>query len=125
MLSANGQQSEIVWQPADCPLGNLAPGPSSRTWRGIGLDGRIEGLSAEVETLARQDKRRERLMTLPGIGPIISSATIIAAIGTGDAFSKGRDFGAWLGLVPRLLERRPDDLRLSTFSVHHSWFNDE
>jgi transposase len=40
------------------------------------------------------------LMTVPGIGPIISSA-MVAAIGNGDAFSKGRDFGAWLGLVPR------------------------
>ena len=39
-------------------------------------------------------------MTVPGIGPIISTATV-AAIGNGDAFSKGRDFGAWLGLVPR------------------------
>jgi transposase len=37
---------------------------------------------------------------MPGIGPIISSATV-AAIGTGDVFSKGRDFGAWLGLVPK------------------------
>jgi transposase len=40
------------------------------------------------------------LMAMPGIGPIISSA-MVAAIGTGDAFSKGRDFGAWLGLVPK------------------------
>ena len=39
-------------------------------------------------------------MTVPGIGPIISTATV-AAIGSGDVFSKGRDFGAWLGLVPR------------------------
>jgi transposase len=39
-------------------------------------------------------------MTVPGIGPIISSATV-AAIGTGDVFCKGRDFGAWLGLVPK------------------------
>jgi transposase len=37
---------------------------------------------------------------VPGIGPIISSA-VVAAIGTGDVFSKGRDFGAWLGLVPK------------------------
>jgi hypothetical protein len=50
--------------------------------------------------LARQDKGCERLMTVPGIGPIISSA-MVAAIGTGDVFSKGRDFGAWLGLVPK------------------------
>jgi transposase len=42
----------------------------------------------------------EQLMTVPGIGPIISSA-MVAAIGNGAAFSKGRDFDAWLGLVPR------------------------
>jgi transposase len=39
-------------------------------------------------------------MTVPGIGPIISTA-MVAAIGTGEAFDRGRDFGAWLGLVPR------------------------
>jgi transposase len=64
------------------------------------LDERIEGVSADIEALADQDPACERLMTVPGIGPIISSATV-AAIGTGAAFSKGRDFGAWLGLVPR------------------------
>jgi transposase len=64
------------------------------------LDERIEAVSGEIEVLARQDQACERLMTVPGIGPIISSA-MVAAIGTGDAFSKGRDFGAWLGLVPK------------------------
>jgi transposase len=39
-------------------------------------------------------------MTVPGIGPIIASA-MVAAIGDGAAFTKGRDFAAWLGLVPR------------------------
>jgi len=64
------------------------------------LDERIEDLSSEIETLARQDQGCARLMSVPGIGPIIASA-MVAAIGTGDAFSKGRDFGAWLGLVPK------------------------
>jgi transposase len=64
------------------------------------LDERIEGVSAEVEVLAGHDPACERLMTVPGIGPIISTATV-AAIGRGDVFSKGRDFGAWLGLVPK------------------------
>jgi transposase len=64
------------------------------------LDERIEDLSAVIEGLAKQDAGCERLMTVPGIGPIISSA-MVAAIGAGDAFSKGRDFAAWLGLVPR------------------------
>jgi transposase len=64
------------------------------------LDERIEYLSSEIEGLARRDAGCERLMSVPGIGPIISSA-MVAAIGAGDAFSKGRDFAAWLGLVPR------------------------
>jgi transposase len=64
------------------------------------LDERIAGLSNEIEAIARQDAGCERLMSVPGIGPIISSA-MVAAIGGGDAFSKGRDFAAWLGLVPR------------------------
>jgi transposase len=66
------------------------------------LDERIEGLSSEseIEVLAQRDVSCERLMSVPGIGPIISSA-MVAAIGSGDAFSKGRDFAAWLGLVPK------------------------
>ena len=64
------------------------------------LDERIDQLSNEIHAMARADASCERLMSVPGIGPIISSA-MVAAIGTGDAFSKGRDFGAWLGLVPR------------------------
>jgi transposase len=64
------------------------------------LDERIEGLSSEIGAVARQDAGCERLMSVPGIGPIISSA-MVAAIGTGDTFTKGRDFAAWLGLVPK------------------------
>jgi transposase len=64
------------------------------------LDERVEGLSKEIEAIARRDAGCERLISVPGIGPIISSA-MVAAIGAGDVFSKGRDFAAWLGLVPR------------------------
>jgi len=64
------------------------------------LDERIEGLTEEIEAVARKDAACERLMSVPGIGPIISSA-MVAAIGSGDVFSKGRDFAAWLGLVPK------------------------
>src|SRR5712672_194040 len=75
------------------------------------LDQRIDGLTGEIEALARQDQACSRLMTVPGIGPITSSA-MVAAIGTGDVFSKGRDFGAWLGLVPKQISTgRPHDPR--------------
>src|SRR5262249_60979238 len=64
------------------------------------LDDRLEALSAEIESLSDNDTACQRLMTVPGIGPIISSA-VVAAIGTGTGFKQGRDFAAWLGLVPK------------------------
>jgi len=64
------------------------------------LDERVERLSDEIEAIARLDAGCERLMSVPGIGPIISSA-MVAAIGAGDVFTRGRDFAAWLGLVPK------------------------
>jgi transposase len=80
------------------------------------LDERIEGLSDEIGALARQDQGCARLMTVPGIGPLISSA-MVAAIGTGDAFTKGRDFGAWLGLVPKQMSTG-DRIILGPISKH-------
>jgi transposase len=50
--------------------------------------------------ISKHEENCQRLMSVPGIGPIISTA-VVAAIGTGEAFGRGRDFGAWLGLVPR------------------------
>ena len=71
------------------------------------LDERIESLSGEIEAIARQDAGCERLMSVPGIGPIISSA-MVAAIGTGDGFSKGRDFAGLVGVGSKAdLDWRP------------------
>jgi transposase len=70
----------------------------TQDWRG--LDVRIESVTEEIGALAKQDADAERLMSVPGIGPIISSA-MVAAVGSGEVFTKGRDFAAWLGLVPK------------------------
>lgn len=64
------------------------------------LDERIESTTDEIEAISKHEDNCRRLMTIPGIGPLISTA-MVAAIGTGEAFDRGRDFGAWLGLVPR------------------------
>ena len=64
------------------------------------LDERIESTTAEIEQIAKNEVNCQRLMSVPGIGPVISTA-VVAAIGTGEAFERGRDFGAWLGLIPR------------------------
>ena len=52
------------------------------------LEQRIEHLSGEITALAHQDAGCKRLVSVPGIGPIISSA-MVAAIGTGDAARQG------------------------------------
>ena len=48
---------------------------------------------------ARKDERVKLLQTIPGIGPVNASA-IVATIGSGEQFSTGRDFAAWVGLTP-------------------------
>lgn len=67
-------------------------------WRRF--DQRIADVTREIEQLAKQDEHCKGLMGVPGIGPMTASA-MVAAIGDGAAFSKGRDFAAWLGLVPK------------------------
>jgi transposase len=66
-------------------------------WR---LDERVERVTEEIEQLAHGSESCRQLMTVPGIGPLIVSA-MVAAIANGAAFAKGRDFAAWLGLVPK------------------------
>ena len=66
----------------------------------IALDERIDAIASEIEKISDKEANCQRLMGVAGIGPLISTA-VVAAIGTGEAFERGRDFGAWLGLVPR------------------------
>ena len=64
------------------------------------LESGIETASDEIEQIASEDEACQRLRQIPGVGPLVSTATV-AAIGNGAAFRKGREFAAWLGLVPR------------------------
>lgn len=64
------------------------------------LDGRIDTTTAEIENISQSEINCRRMMSIPGIGPIISTG-IVAAVGTGEAFDRARDFAAWLGLIPK------------------------
>ncbi|MCA7119194.1 MAG: IS110 family transposase [Acidibrevibacterium sp.] len=69
-----------------------------KEWRE--LDHRIEAFDDEFVARARADEAARRLLSIPGIGPVNATA-LIAAIGKGESFGRGRDLAAWLGLVPR------------------------
>jgi transposase len=64
------------------------------------LEQQVVDLNHEVELIASSDAACQRLRQIPGIGPLVATA-IVAAIGNGAAFHKGREFAAWLGLVPK------------------------
>jgi len=61
---------------------------------------RITERTAKLKALASQSDRARRLQTMPGVGPL--TAIAVEAFGPDMAhFKTGRNFAAWLGLVPR------------------------
>jgi transposase len=67
-------------------------------WKQTEID--IKAITQEIERISNEDARCQRLRQIPGFGPLVSTATV-AAIGNGAAFRRGRDFAAWVGVVPR------------------------
>lgn len=64
------------------------------------LEAEIGTLDTEIARRAKENDVARRLMTVPGIGPLI--ATAIATLAPPpETFRKARDFAAWLGLTPR------------------------
>jgi transposase len=61
---------------------------------------RLDETDALIQKTAQENEVCRRLDAIPGIGPVTATA-LIAAIGNGAAFRKGREFAAWMGLVPR------------------------
>lgn len=64
------------------------------------LEGRIDALDARLRAICREDEKCRRLLTLPGVGPVVATA-LVASVGDGGQFKSGREMAAWIGLVPR------------------------
>ncbi|MCF6101859.1 MULTISPECIES: IS110 family transposase [Mesorhizobium] len=64
------------------------------------LSSRLAALKKTMDTLSKQAATSRRLQTMPGVGPIAALAIETFAPPM-EAFKCGRDFAAWLGLVPR------------------------
>ena len=61
---------------------------------------RIDEADSVLNKNAHENEDCQRLVAIPGVGPVTATA-LIAAIGNGAAFRKGREFAAWMGVVPR------------------------
>lgn len=64
------------------------------------LEERIDRLDRRIRNICRDDETCRRLMTLPGVGPVVATA-LVASIGDARQFHSGRELAAWIGLVPR------------------------
>ena len=64
------------------------------------LDARIAGYDRKIRELYRNSEICQRLGKVEGIGPVTATA-LVAAVGDRSSFKNGRQFAAWLGLVPK------------------------
>jgi transposase len=69
-------------------------------WERVGkVDEQVAQIETRLKSLLKEDKNAQRLVALPGVG-LLTATAISAAMGQADAFKSGREFAAWLGLVP-------------------------
>jgi transposase len=64
------------------------------------LTHRIEQLERSIGSYRQQDEQCRRIEAIPGVGPL-SSTAVLASVGDARMFRSGRQFAAFLGLVPR------------------------
>lgn len=65
----------------------------------LSLENRVKRITKKLELIAKNHEVCKRLMTIPGIGPMISTA-MLAAVSKPSGFKNGRHMACWLGLVP-------------------------
>ena len=64
------------------------------------LEKRLASYTGKIAAIGAAHPVCQRLMTVPGIGPLTATA-LVAAVSNATAFKNGRQFAAWVGLVPR------------------------
>ena len=64
------------------------------------LDVQIGEIENRLQAWMTQNKACMTIATIPGVG-LITATAAVAAMGDAKAFKSGREFAAWLGLVPR------------------------
>jgi transposase len=66
----------------------------------LSLGEKIKAIDEQIWTVYRASEPCRRIAAVEGIGPLIATA-LVAAMSDGKPFKNGRQFAAWLGLVPR------------------------
>jgi transposase len=70
-------------------------------WARIGtLDEQIGDIEQRLKVWLKKDEASQRIAEIPGVG-LLTATAAVATMGNAKAFKSGREFAAWLGLVPR------------------------
>jgi transposase len=64
------------------------------------LDQQVDEIETQIKVWHRSNEASQRLGQVPGIGPLTATA-MVATVGNARNFKNGREFAAWLSLVPR------------------------
>lgn len=70
-------------------------------WERVGkLDEEIDKIERRLNTWLKQEEACRRIFEIPGVGPLTATAAV-AVMGDAKAFKSGREFAAFVGLVPK------------------------
>src|SRR5438874_13123684 len=99
-----GKFRQAVVEKLEAEKDKLTPLSQEMFWKLVeefaALEKQLAYYQEKLEALATTHPECQRLMTIPGIGPF-SATALVAAVSDASAFKNGRQFAAWLGLVPR------------------------
>ena len=69
-------------------------------WQSVSeCDNQVARIEMRLKALLKEDRNAQRILAIPGVG-LLTATAASAAMGRADAFKSGREFAAWLGLVP-------------------------
>ena len=96
-----GQAGPILADESRREIPELIRGELQQQLQGLReLTRRIEQLERSIGNYRQQDEQCRRIEAIPGVGPL-SSTAVLASVGDARTFRSGRQFAAFLGLVPR------------------------
>lgn len=91
----------VLGQPEGCPVPELLRVELLNQLEGLqSLTERIVALERRIGSWQRREEECERLATIPGVGRLTATA-VVATVADARSFRSGREFAAFLGLVPR------------------------
>ncbi len=95
------QAGPVLADEISCPIPGLLRGELLRQLEGPrALTSRIAELERQIGSWQRRELECQRLAAIPGVGRLTATA-VVATVGDARTFRSGREFAAFLGLVPR------------------------